>query len=118
MSTRFSFYSELAILVGLLQDSIGKSANLRQLALVWTEIGMSQTQRQERREGLVLHVDNLLEAMSSEELNLKTKLEESLESNKVELFDLCKQLSLKEEEVSEIRRLHMHTTSLCVHTYT
>lgn len=98
----FFYYSELAILVDLLQDSISKSSNLRELALVWTEIGMSQTQRQQRREGLVLHVNNLLQEMSSEELNLKTKLEESLESNSVELFDLCKQLSLKKEEVSRI----------------
>ncbi len=50
----------------------------------------------------MLHVNSLLQDMASEELNLKTKLEESLESNTVELFDLCKQLSLEKEKVSQI----------------
>ena len=93
-------FSELAVLVGLLQDSISESANLKQLSRVWTDIGMNEAQRHERRERIVLHVNDLLEEMSSEELNLKMKLEESFESNRAEQQDLCKQLSLKEEDVS------------------
>ncbi len=96
--------------MSLLQESICESANLKQLSRVWTEIGMNEAQRHERRERIVLHVNDLLEEMSSEELNLKMKLEESFESNKAELQDLCKQLSLKEEDVS-INQLSLAITS-------
>lgn len=86
-------------MVDFLLDSIKDSAHLKQLSEVWVEIGMTDTQRRERRERIVLHVSDLLQEMSSEELNLKLKLEESLESNSVELEKLCKQLSVENETV-------------------
>ena len=69
---------------------------------MWREIGLNEGQRRERRERIVLHVTELLQDMSAEELNLKMKLEESLESNTAEMMQLCQQLSLKEDSVSTL----------------
>lgn len=90
----------MATLVSLLQNAIGESSFLRQLAHVWTEIGIDEEQRQKRRELMLMHITTLLKDMTTEELELKNKMEASLQTNVTELSELYRQLSLSVEEVS------------------
>lgn len=75
---------------------------------MWREIGLTEAQRRERRERIVLHITELLQDMSAEELNLKMKLEESLDSNTAEFMQLCQQLSLKEENMPDASEMPLY----------
>ena len=86
--------------MSLLQNAIGESSFLRELAHVWTEIGIDEDQRQMRRELMLVHITTLLKDMTTEELKLKNKLEASLQTNIRDLSELYGQLSLTVESVS------------------
>lgn len=106
-------HRELATLVSLLQNAINKSSFLRQMAHVWTEIGITEEQRQKRRETILLHTTSLWEEMTTEELALKTKMEASLRTNMREMAELYQQLSLPAEPVSS-NTSHKRVLNVCI----
>uniref|UniRef100_A0A3B4B8Z1 Protein regulator of cytokinesis 1b n=1 Tax=Periophthalmus magnuspinnatus TaxID=409849 RepID=A0A3B4B8Z1_9GOBI len=61
---------------------------------VWEEIGIPEDQRLQRTNTVKNHIRGLLEMMIAEEHSLKLRLEESIESSRREIQQLCLQLDL------------------------
>lgn len=88
---------ELFSLRESLSELITTSPVLDDFAKVWGRIGLSDSQRQVRRETMGVHINNLLKDIFQEEAELEKSMISSLQSNELELSDLCSKLGLPME---------------------
>lgn len=91
---------ELFSLRESLSEVVTTSPALEDFAKVWGRIGLSDSQRQVRRETMGVHIINLLKDIFQEEAELEKSMISSLKSNESELSDLCSMLGLPMETVS------------------
>jgi len=77
---------------------------LRRLAVVWSELGLCETQRQPRRDEFEKHLlkehTELLEAMAEEEEKMKVKVIADVNEYKLELDNLCNEMKRSVDMVS------------------
>lgn len=73
---------------------------LGEFAEVWERIGLNSSQRQVRRETMGIHMGNLMKDILQEEQELEKSMISSLQSNEMELTDLCGKLGLPMDNVS------------------
>ncbi|OWF50790.1 Protein regulator of cytokinesis 1 [Mizuhopecten yessoensis] len=66
---------------------------------IWSEIGICETQRQERSGTVMLHLRNLLDEMVNEEESLKNSISQRTEKYRRELDILTEELSMPEYKV-------------------
>ena len=91
---------ESSALKDALLELVTSCTVLNEFASVWGRIGLSISQRQVRRETIVLHVTNLLKDIVQEEFELEKTMISSLNNNMKELTTLSEQLGLPKEDVS------------------
>lgn len=90
---------ELFSLREALSELITTTPVLEDFAQVWGRIGLSASQRQARRETMGVHICNLLKDILQEEEELEKSMISSLQSNEMDLADLCNKLGLPMETV-------------------
>ncbi|XP_065175008.1 protein regulator of cytokinesis 1-like [Sycon ciliatum] len=86
-----------AELQATLHDCIDKS--LKQLSTIWHDIGLSENQQCDRTKVVLEHVQGLLEDMSTEEEECRSKLKENVKTLRDEYKQLCLQLSVSETQL-------------------
>ena len=72
---------------------------LDRLRHVWDEIGLDMDQRRSRTEVVVVHLNNLLEEMVTEEEGLRDRLLKNIQKYGTDLLRLSKELGLSPYEV-------------------
>lgn len=73
---------------------------LNDLILIWNEIGIEESQRDERQNVVLLHLQNLLDEMVKEEKEMRKKLLASVEICGQEVVKLSAELRVVPFEVS------------------
>lgn len=73
---------------------------------MWEKIGLTPSQRQDRRKTMAVHVSNLLKDILREEVELEKSMMDSLQTNEAELTSLCVELDLPKEEVIKYTSAH------------
>ena len=69
---------------------------------IWSEIGICESQRQERSNTVMLHLRNLLDEMVKEEETLKNQIVKRIDKYTLECGKLCSELGLPAFEVQAV----------------
>ncbi|KAJ8317076.1 hypothetical protein KUTeg_004980 [Tegillarca granosa] len=69
-------------------------SSLKKLQRIWSDIGIGESQREERSKTVMLHLRNLLDEMVQEEDTLKNQIMSRIEKYKIEVTNLCEELNL------------------------
>jgi len=75
-------------------------SNLKSLWRIWDEMGIDDTQKKNRADTAIEHVNNLMSDMLKEEGNLMAKFAKTIEDFSVKLDQLCGELALPHVKLS------------------
>ncbi|EDV22718.1 uncharacterized protein TRIADDRAFT_58568 [Trichoplax adhaerens] len=75
--------------------------SLLKLRAIWTEVGMTEEQKEERNQVVIMHMVSLLEQMVDEELDMKNKILANIKEFSRELAKICSELQVPQMKTDE-----------------
>lgn len=73
--------------------------SLLKLRAIWTEVGMTEEQKEDRNQVVITHMVSLLEQMVDEEIEMKNKILVNIKEFSRELAKVCNELQVPQMKV-------------------
>ena len=108
-----------------MKESIIRSleTSLLKLRAIWTEVGMTEEQKEERNQVVITHMVSLLEQMVDEEMEMKNKIMGNIKDFSRELTKICNELQVPQMKVCPLYHakiiinllyFSLHCISVCI----